>query len=114
MDQGTGSGLVSGMTTKAASALEKVTEGLVKATNHIFASLALIPKISPSIKPLLPGGSSMHDDPTAFLLPVSKSNYQNIIEGPVATILLTSTNIGSETLLLIQEEHIRLLPGPTQ
>ncbi|THV44278.1 hypothetical protein BGAL_0683g00020 [Botrytis galanthina] len=52
-----------------------------RASNSVLASPALLPKISPSIKPLLPGGSSMHDDATASLLLASKSNYQNILEG---------------------------------
>lgn len=52
-----------------------------RASNSVLASPALLPKISPSIKPLLPGGSSMHDDATASLLLTSKSNYQNILEG---------------------------------
>ncbi|KAI9640909.1 hypothetical protein NHQ30_010750 [Ciborinia camelliae] len=52
-----------------------------RASNSILASPALLPRISPSIKPLLPGGSSMHDDTTASLLLASKSNYQNILEG---------------------------------
>jgi hypothetical protein len=43
-------------------------------------SPALLPRISPSIKPLLPGGGSVSDN-TASLLLASKSNYQNILEG---------------------------------
>ncbi|QSZ28840.1 hypothetical protein DSL72_003345 [Monilinia vaccinii-corymbosi] len=50
-------------------------------SNSVLASPALLPKISPSIKPLLPGGSSLHDDTTASLLLASKSNYQKILEG---------------------------------
>jgi hypothetical protein len=42
-------------------------------------SPALLPRISPSIKPLLPGGKGAED--TASLLLASKSNYQNILEG---------------------------------
>ena len=48
--------------------------------SSVHVSPALRPKISPSIKPLLPGGSSVSDD-TASLLLASKSNYQNILEG---------------------------------
>ncbi|KAF8251654.1 hypothetical protein K440DRAFT_538941 [Wilcoxina mikolae CBS 423.85] len=44
----------------------------------VSSSPALQPKISPSIKPLLPIG--MSPDASAFLL-ASKSNYQNIVEG---------------------------------
>lgn len=42
-------------------------------------SPALRPRISPSIKPLLPGGLTAED--TASRLLASKSNYQNILEG---------------------------------
>jgi hypothetical protein len=45
----------------------------------VLASPALLPRISPSIKPLLPGGKTAED--TASLLLASKSNYQNILEG---------------------------------
>ena len=50
-----------------------------RSSNSVLASPALLPKISPSIKPLLPGGGSAED--TASLLWASKSNYQNILEG---------------------------------
>jgi hypothetical protein len=48
--------------------------------SSVQVSPALRPKISPSIKPLIPGGSAVSDD-TASLLLASKSNYQNILEG---------------------------------
>jgi len=48
--------------------------------SSVLASPALLPRISPSIKPLLPGGGSVSED-TASLLLASKSNYQNILEG---------------------------------
>ena len=51
-----------------------------RATSSVLASPALLPRISPSIKPLLPGGKSLSED-TASLLLASKSNYQNILEG---------------------------------
>ncbi|KAK8161551.1 hypothetical protein IWX90DRAFT_387961 [Phyllosticta citrichinensis] len=44
-------------------------------------SPALRPKISPSIKPLLPEGAANMSDETHALLLASKSNYQNILEG---------------------------------
>lgn len=47
--------------------------------NSVHVSPALRPKISPNIKPLLPGGTTAED--TASLLLASKSNYQNILEG---------------------------------
>lgn len=46
-------------------------------SSHV--SPALRPKISPNIKPLLPGGVTAED--TASRLLASKSNYQNILEG---------------------------------
>jgi hypothetical protein len=48
-------------------------------THSTLASPALRPKISPSIKPLLPDGQLSND--THALLLASKSNYQNLIEG---------------------------------
>jgi hypothetical protein len=51
-----------------------------RASTSVLASPALLPRISPSIKPLLPGGVSVSED-TASLLLTSKSNYQNILEG---------------------------------
>lgn len=51
-----------------------------RSSSSVLASPALLPRISPSIKPLLPGGGSVAED-TASLLLASKSNYQNILEG---------------------------------
>lgn len=53
-----------------------------RSTGSIHASPALLPRISPNIKPLLPGtpGLSAAED-TASRLLMSKSNYQNILEG---------------------------------
>ncbi|TAQ83231.1 hypothetical protein B7494_g8445 [Chlorociboria aeruginascens] len=51
-----------------------------RTSSSVLASPALLPRISPSIKPLLPGGGAVTDD-TASLLLASKSNYQNILEG---------------------------------
>ena len=50
-----------------------------RTSSSVLVSPALLPRISPSIKPLLPGGSVSED--TASLLLASKSNYQNILEG---------------------------------
>ncbi|KAI5867098.1 helix-loop-helix DNA-binding domain-containing protein [Durotheca rogersii] len=44
-------------------------------------SPALRPKISPNIKPLLPGTPGMSAEDSASRLLASKSNYQNILEG---------------------------------
>ncbi len=48
--------------------------------SSVQVSPALRPKISPSIKPLIRGASTVSED-TASLLLASKSNYQNILEG---------------------------------
>ena len=45
----------------------------------VQVSPALLPRISPNIKPLLPGGDSAESDASRLLM--SKSNYQNILEG---------------------------------
>jgi hypothetical protein len=52
--------------------------GISRKRSSVSSSPALVPKISPSIKPLLPQGLSV--DASALLL-ASKSNYQNIVEG---------------------------------
>ncbi|KAI0160383.1 hypothetical protein GGR57DRAFT_457470 [Xylariaceae sp. FL1272] len=44
-------------------------------------SPALLPRISPNIKPLLPGTPGLTDKDTASKLLASKSNYQRILEG---------------------------------
>ncbi|KAI0136570.1 phosphorus acquisition-controlling protein [Xylariales sp. AK1849] len=49
--------------------------------SSVQVSPALRPKISPNIKPLLPGTPSMSAKDTASRLLASKSNYQNILEG---------------------------------
>ncbi len=48
-------------------------------SGSVSASPALLPKISPSIKPMVQGQSV--SDNTASLLLATKSNYQNILEG---------------------------------
>ena len=48
--------------------------------SSVLASPALLPRISPSIKPMISNGSKVSDN-TASLLLASKSNYQNILEG---------------------------------
>lgn len=49
-------------------------------SSSVLVSPALLPKISPNIKPLLPGGGAVSEDTASYLL-ASKSNYQNILEG---------------------------------
>lgn len=51
-----------------------------RASISVLASPALLPRISPSIRPLLSGSGSVAED-TASMLLASKSNYQNILEG---------------------------------
>jgi hypothetical protein len=68
------------------SAVRKTPQISVRGTkkrasvSSVQVSPALRPKISPSIKPLIRGGSTVSED-TASLLLASKSNYQNILEG---------------------------------
>lgn len=52
-----------------------------RSTGSVHASPALLPKISPNIKPLLPGAPGMSVEDQASRLLMSKSNYQNILEG---------------------------------
>lgn len=47
----------------------------------VHVSPALLPRISPNIKPLLPGTPGMSAEDSASRLLMSKSNYQNILEG---------------------------------
>ncbi|KAL8767984.1 MAG: hypothetical protein Q9209_005655 [Squamulea sp. 1 TL-2023] len=58
------------------------SRGGKKRTNSssVQASPALRPRISPSIKPLLPDGAHVSAETSALLL-ASKSNYQNLVEG---------------------------------
>ncbi|KAF3017483.1 hypothetical protein E8E14_010865 [Neopestalotiopsis sp. 37M] len=49
--------------------------------SSVAVSPALLPRISPNIKPLLPGTPGLSAEDTASRLLASKSNYQNIIEG---------------------------------
>lgn len=49
--------------------------------SSVALSPALLPRISPNIKPLLPGTPGLSAEDTASRLLASKSNYQNIIEG---------------------------------
>ncbi|KAK8087975.1 hypothetical protein PG997_002936 [Apiospora hydei] len=49
--------------------------------SSVQVSPALLPRISPNIKPLLPGTPGLSAEDTASRLLTSKSNYQNILEG---------------------------------
>lgn len=56
--------------------------GRKRSSGSVQVSPALLPRISPSLKPLLPqGGSSDTAEADASRLLMSKSNYQNILEG---------------------------------
>ncbi|KAH6610527.1 phosphorus acquisition-controlling [Trichoderma cornu-damae] len=55
--------------------------GRKRSTGSVHASPALLPRISPNIKPLLPGAPGMSVEDQASRLLMSKSNYQNILEG---------------------------------
>ncbi|KAG5939048.1 hypothetical protein E4U53_007902 [Claviceps sorghi] len=55
--------------------------GRKRSASSVHASPALLPRISPNIKPLLPGGPRMSMEDTASRLLMTKSNYQNILEG---------------------------------
>jgi len=70
-----------------------------RSNTSILASPALLPRISPSIKPLIPGGASVAEDAASMLL-TSKSNYQNILEGThlpgVSYPMELSTNLTSK------------------
>lgn len=52
-----------------------------RASASVQSSPALRPKISPSIKPLLPSATGFSAEDTASRLLATKSNYQNILEG---------------------------------
>lgn len=52
-----------------------------RSTGSVHVSPALLPRISPNIKPLLPGTAGESAEDTASRLLMSKSNYQNILEG---------------------------------
>lgn len=54
--------------------------GRKRSTGSVHVSPALLPRISPNIKPLIPGTPGMSTEDTSRLL-MSKSNYQNILEG---------------------------------
>ncbi|KAK5990702.1 Phosphorus acquisition-controlling protein [Cladobotryum mycophilum] len=52
-----------------------------RSSGSVHVSPALLPKISPNIKPLLPNGAGMSAEDQASRMLMSKSNYQNILEG---------------------------------
>ncbi|KAJ6787883.1 hypothetical protein PWT90_07813 [Aphanocladium album] len=70
-----------------------------RSTGSVHVSPALLPRISPNIKPLIPGTPGMSAEDTSRLL-MSKSNYQNILEGNtvpgVSYPMELSTNLTSK------------------
>ncbi|KAH5704711.1 hypothetical protein HBI44_011210 [Parastagonospora nodorum] len=64
-------------------------------TCSTLVSPALRPKISPSIKPLLPDGGSGGTDNTHALLLASKSNYQNILDGTTVPGVVYPTSLST-------------------
>ncbi|KAI3320103.1 hypothetical protein HD806DRAFT_247129 [Xylariaceae sp. AK1471] len=58
-----------------------VPKGGKKRASVSSVSPALLPKISPNIKPLLPGTPGLSSEDSASILLASKSNYQRILEG---------------------------------
>ncbi|KAF2659287.1 hypothetical protein K491DRAFT_712807 [Lophiostoma macrostomum CBS 122681] len=73
----------------------KVARNLKKrnSVGSALVSPALRPKISPSIKPLLPEGG-VSDDTHALLL-ASKSNYQNILDGTTVPGVVYPTSLST-------------------
>lgn len=78
IDAMNGSNTMSGGVRKASQASGRGAKK--RASSSVLASPALLPRISPSLKPLIPGTGAVSDD-TASLLLASKSNYQNLLEG---------------------------------
>ncbi|RAR09221.1 phosphorus acquisition-controlling protein [Stemphylium lycopersici] len=69
-----------------------------KKRNSVSSNLvspALRPKISPSIKPLLPDGGNGATDNTHALLLASKSNYQNILDGTTVPGVVYPTSLST-------------------
>lgn len=64
-------------------------------TSSTLVSPALRPKISPSIKPLLPDGGSGVTDNTHAILLASKSNYQNILDGTTVPGVVYPTSLST-------------------
>jgi hypothetical protein len=72
--------------------------------SSVHVSPALRPKISPHIKPLLPGTPGMSAEDSASRLLMSKSNYQNILEGTVVPGVVYPTEL-SDNLTSKRTSH---------
>lgn len=78
--------------------LEPKTARNTKKRNSVSSTLvspALRPKISPSIKPLLPDGGAGTSDDTHAMLLASKSNYQNILDGTTVPGVVYPTSLST-------------------
>lgn len=72
--------------------------------SSVHVSPALRPRISPHIKPLLPGTPGLSAEDTASRLLMSKSNYQNILEGTVVPGVVYPTEL-SDNLTSKRTSH---------
>lgn len=72
--------------------------------SSVHVSPALRPKISPHIKPLLPGTPGLSAEDSASRLLMSKSNYQNILEGTVVPGVVYPTEL-SDNLTSKRTSH---------
>ena len=71
----------SGNSSRSTPSLRKTPKLAARGSGSVHASPALLPKISPSIKPQNHQQRHSISDDTAQLLLTTKSNYQNILEG---------------------------------
>lgn len=71
----------SGNLPRSTPSLRKTPKLAARGSSSVHASPALLPKISPSIKPQHHQQRHSMSDDTAQLLLTTKSNYQNILEG---------------------------------
>ena len=81
-----------------------VNRNAKKRTSSSHVSPALRPRISPSIKPLLPGGPNMDSETTALLL-ANKSNYERIIDGSASQLGVNFPAQLSENLTSKRTSH---------
>lgn len=75
-----------------------------KRSSSSHVSPALRPRISPSIKPLLPGGANLDSETTALLL-ANKSNYERIIDGSASQLGVNFPAQLSENLTSKRTSH---------
>lgn len=80
------------------------SRGNKKRSSSSHVSPALRPRISPSIKPLLPGGANLDSETTALLL-ANKSNYERIIDGSASQLGVNFPAQLSENLTSKRTSH---------